>query len=840
MGTRRYFVGVAILLVTASAVLFAFDRPEWKRTRARATEAERSHLEARAERLRASFGTSAGGAGAGEAEGEEESLRDQEVEREIGELTTRLVRLRFEERRARARGHHDALETLRRESEQIVELRAEAEARLARWRRRERGATDPPGRSDLAEVERRLSRGLADRVRAVAVRPQGVVDARTGGRPLEDRCATCHQAAARAERDWGEATWLRAHPRRDLFVARDSPHPVVSFGCALCHGGVARALDASTAGHGADGDIDPRGERACLACHGEVPETVAGRVDRHLVDAGCDACHGLPGAGEEPLPRPGAPLEVLAARWTASGVAAALEQASADGGHRPSYPRLDALDRAALGAAVAARARGGPAWADREVPEGDAVRGRAVFVERGCVACHALAPASGASPGTVRSVAETVALARRPARISAPSWWSAVLEDPARLGVAGMPDLRLTDDERRDVVAWLAAETGRDAAGEGPGAAEAGIGGPDEGAAGDPSEIDEGALDARLAEVVARGATLEETAALVASLDVEEKLARLGEDRLARSGCGGCHFDEGSSAHTAPDLASGTGPLRRPDGARAWHRTPWTPEPGFDVHVLREVERALESPPDRQIAGFRSAEEGAVLDDLRGGRRVAVRLGCGRCHALDAETPAPTRAPPLAGMGSRLRPEWLTAFLADPSAARRPHLEERMPTYDLPSEVRLLLVRWMVRRDGAALLVDAAPRVDPVLRAAGEIEFGILCGSCHGPETPAAERAPSYESLDERLRPDWLVPWLLDPAAVRHGTTMPALLVDAATGGSAIEAALESPIFAQRRAALVRLFPDREAYERHVGDPAAVAQALAAHLLAGDPARGGS
>jgi cytochrome c2/LysM repeat protein len=59
---------------------------------------------------------------------------------------------------------------------------------------------------------------------------------------------------------------LKSHPRLDLFVGVDSPHPVEQFGCSVCHHGSDRDLDFSLVGH----TPDRREKRAFVrdAAHG--------------------------------------------------------------------------------------------------------------------------------------------------------------------------------------------------------------------------------------------------------------------------------------------------------------------------------------------------------------------------------------------------------------------------------------------------------------------------------------------------------------------------------------------------------------------------------------------
>lgn len=84
--------------------------------------------------------------------------------------------------------------------------------------------------------------------------------------PRVDRCVTCHKSIDRKDPTPDEVAWrknnkieaiewsqlpqpLKSHPKLDLFVGENSPHPASTFGCTACHWGWDRETDFSRAGH---------------------------------------------------------------------------------------------------------------------------------------------------------------------------------------------------------------------------------------------------------------------------------------------------------------------------------------------------------------------------------------------------------------------------------------------------------------------------------------------------------------------------------------------------------------------------------------------------------------
>ena len=60
------------------------------------------------------------------------------------------------------------------------------------------------------------------------------------------------------------------------------------------------------------------------------------------------------------------------------------------------------------------------------------------------------------------------------------------------------------------------------------------------------------------------------------------------------------------------------------------------------------------------------------LDDVAAGQVLLAELGCARCHAgLPTQSVATKQAPHLTEVGSRVSPEYLQRYLADPTAVHR-------------------------------------------------------------------------------------------------------------------------------------------------------------------------
>ena len=181
--------------------------------------------------------------------------------------------------------------------------------------------------------------------------------------------------------------------------------------------------------------------------------------------------------------------------------------------------------------------------------------------------------------------------------------------------------------------------------------------------------------------------------------------------------------------------------------------------------------------------------------------------------------------PPLTSEGARVDPEWLMKFLKDPSLMQagekpaapapsapvaqaspgakpastndqssgrlqpqpganrngtRPYLPVHMPTFNFsPNELRVL-VRFFMAVSSQTEPYIKEP-MDPMTENEKQIAramfvSGTPCLKCHitgDPTHDAQAIAPNFLLAGERLKPDWVFRWLLDPSQIAPGTAMP-------------------------------------------------------------------
>lgn len=192
---------------------------------------------------------------------------------------------------------------------------------------------------------------------------------------------------------------------------------------------------------------------------------------------------------------------------------------------------------------------------------------------------------------------------------------------------------------------------------------------------------------------------------------------------------------------------------------------------------------------------------GDARHDIQEGWWVVKKYNCMGCHqfipgqktilmGLKSYQENPETLPPkLLTEGARVDPEWLRRFLANPSLSTtdtnrngvRPYLEVRMPTFSFSENELRKLVRFFQALSQQPL--PYIPEQRPMLTAKETDMARSLfsskaapCLKCHATGDPQHDKtatAPNFLLAKERLKPDWVERWVLDPQAITPGTSMP-------------------------------------------------------------------
>ena len=539
----------------------------------------------------------------------------------------------------------------------------------------------------------------------------------------------------------------------------------------------------------------------------------------NFVDFGCYGCHKID-AGAYPFmenvrPKAGPPLDEIAAKVNDKAWLRKWVRNPKDFREDTKMPRFWGLsnnshDFTYRFAEIGFEQVDGEAWAEAEIyavsewlwqeglnhakPDayegeswkgGDAEKGKAILLADGvategaakaCIACHDIGPATtelydqsiladAPDPTSNRRTGWTHRMARRQGPNLAgvgskvkPGWLFTWLKNPRGYWHdTNMPDLRLTDQEARDVVAYLLTlkhET-FDAL-------------PDVGF--DRALIDRMAQELKVGEqkeptkdalnwVADQRQTYDTDPRPASEKGPDPLVMYVGSKLVKHYGCFGCHtidaykdatpigteltewgsklidrleFNHAPIEHTHFDFAYTklVNPriydLGMPRRDKPYDRLKM-PRFGFTPDEARDISTFLVGLVDHPIPEqSRFPVEGKRADILRG-RKIVDRYNCKACHVIEGEggdiwpgiANVKWRPPDLLGQGLKTQPAWLFKFFKDPTFVAipgeagsdrvRPWHSIRMPTFHFTDEESRSLVKYFAALSGAPADFESAP-----------------------------------------------------------------------------------------------------------------------------------
>jgi cytochrome c551/c552 len=187
--------------------------------------------------------------------------------------------------------------------------------------------------------------------------------------------------------------------------------------------------------------------------------------------------------------------------------------------------------------------------------------------------------------------------------------------------------------------------------------------------------------------------------------------------------------------------------------------------------------------------------------DIQEGWWIVKKYNCMGCHQFipgqrttlmgmkryqDVQEQLP---PKLLTEGARVDPEWLRRFLSNPSLSStdtnrngvRPYLQVRMPTFSFSDNELRKLVRFFqaLSQQPMPYIPEQVPTLTSKETDMARSLFSSTaapCLKCHATGDPQHDKiatAPNFLLAKERLKPDWVERWIVDPQAISPGTSMP-------------------------------------------------------------------
>ena len=611
-----------------------------------------------------------------------------------------------------------------------------------------------------------------------------------------DRCQTCHLG-------WNEEVMedapepYRKHPVPELLAI----HNPEVYGCTPCHRGQGAALTAGYA-HGNDDHYweNPllKGKdiyASCNECH-ENQSTLKFATEfthakRLMIESGCHGCHEIKGYTD--LPKIGPELNHIGHKTSASWVYRWLKNPKEYNPHTrmPNFLLSDEQAEAVTAYLLDVSRRNEFNAVKGASSGGDPKRGKELVQNVGCIGCHAIGDETRVrqSRGTSYDIAPE--LTRAGSKVTA-DWAYDWVKNPRHYNpTTKMPNLRLTDSEAKDVVAYLMTLR-------------------------DDRHLDDHTIDLSSSTTIKRG-----------------------ESVIREYGCTGCHAIQGMEKEGRVSVSLSNFGRKHVDEmdfgdtqvSHTWHD--WVFNKLKNSRVF-QTDRIVQKMPvfsfsDDEITSLRMFLLSETKDEpdkrfvqafdkkqqnIEAGRRVTIQYNCQQCHQLEksgsfiSATLSPDDVafipPIITGEGAKVQEPWLHDFLKSPSVTGqpnsiRPWMKIRMPTFSLTDDEISKITKYFLGLSNQELeLRDYAGfQPDRALLPVGKTLFeDFQCLKCHpsgnvvpkSGESSTNDLAPNLTKARDRLKPEWIVEWLADPGKIQEGTRMPTFWPD---GQSAMPDVLE-------------------------------------------------
>ena len=429
-------------------------------------------------------------------------------------------------------------------------------------------------------------------------------------------------------------------------------------------------------------------------------------------------------------------------------------------------------------------------------PPGNPENGKKLVAEVGCYGCHVEKETWEQIPAKDRMFRTRGPMLSGGGSKYSPGWLYAWLKDPSQYHEATrMPNLRLSDSDAADIASYLLQDKNH---------------------VFDEKKIPDvkpGVVDDMVVDYLQTKMPLNEAQEKCKGMSADEKNQFAGEKLVRRYGCYSCHQIRGLETEkpVSIELSDWAGKkvtqfdfgfihMQEKNHYGFLHQKLSNPR-SFDRISAKRPQEYLKMPQynfnEEQIDLIMTAimsltsekptpASAAHLDDsqwqIENGRWLIKELNCAGCHVVEgrggaiyAKIEQPFMRPPiLAGVGIRVRPDWLYHFIKQPGDHKyRYWLNARMPTFNLTDTQMNALIRYFALLDKQPYPFEKATMAgfhpSQALVPAGErLLIDFKCLSCHAVVTPEKARengkaAPNLMMVKDRMRPDGIIPWLNNP-----------------------------------------------------------------------------
>ena len=307
--------------------------------------------------------------------------------------------------------------------------------------------------------------------------------------PKVDRCITCHTFIDKPGFE-KEKNPFKTHPKLDLMVGIDSPHPMKQTGCTTCHGGEGhRVNDFNSAAHMPNDEKQEKEwikkygwhephkvpqpmfrlsqtEAGCVKCHSGVDlikgATVLNEGRMGIEKYGCYACHKI--EGWEHKRKPGPSLLKIAGKvdkeffkswvWSPKSFNAHAKMPQffmQPNNSKPEFIKKNIAEVNAMAEYIYEKSK--DYTPNEKFRPGNGENGKKLIAEVGCLGCHGV---EGLEDQSKKIDAYAGPYLSGTGTKVQPDWLVSWLKKPWHYQEDTiMPSMRLTDQEANDIATYL-------------------------------------------------------------------------------------------------------------------------------------------------------------------------------------------------------------------------------------------------------------------------------------------------------------------------------------------------------------------------------------------------
>jgi mono/diheme cytochrome c family protein len=652
-----------------------------------------------------------------------------------------------------------------------------------------------------------------------------------------DRCTTCHTFIDQPGYET-EANPHRTHPKLDLMLGKDSPHPIKSIGCTSCHGGEGhRVHDFNSIAHTPENEKQKAEwikkynwhaphkvpqimykksmtEAGCVKCHSGVewiPQaTVLNEGRKNIEKFGCYGCHKI--KGWEHKRKPGPSLLKISSKvskkffkswvWSPKSFNSHAKMPSffnQDNNKRPDFMKKNIAEVNAIAEFVWSKSSSYKPF--MRYTGGNSKNGKKIIGEVGCMGCHGVEGFALHSE-KIDAYAGPY-LTGTGSKVNA-DWLVSWLKKPSHYQEDTiMPSFRLSDKEANDITAYLMSLKNKKFEKL------------------SFEKADKVSRDEILISYFSAFDTARVAQAKLDKMSDRERTLELGHRSVGKYGCYSCHNIDGFEGRSpiGPELSKlGSKPLTQ-FGYGHEHDVEHSRDGWIQAHLInpRRWDNGIDKPFKDLLRmpnfGMTPAQAKSITTALIGqvgdyvpvagvkrlsaneqiaedGMKVVTKFNCIGCHQVDGfrgdilahfEDDLNEGPPRLVGQGHRVQTDWFYDFLGNVKPIR-PWLKVRMPSFKLTNEEKNKIVTGFQAKSNEKTFEDVKASVVwlPGEKVGAQKLFKSLdCITCHsGGFNRDEATAPNLHKASARLRPSWVRKWLTEPQTILEGTVMPSFWED--------------------------------------------------------------